>query len=83
MKRLIGLVISAVLIAGSGAALAQQSNTNSATQDLKSAGHSTKEAGKSTGKAVKKGTKKGVNKTAKETKKGANKIEGKTNDTTR
>ena len=78
MKRLLGLVISAVLIAGPGAALAQQSDANRAKQATKDAAHNTKEAAKSTGKAVKKGTKKVVNKGAKATRKGAGKIEDKT-----
>ena len=78
MKRLLGLVISAVLIAGPGAALAQQSNANKAKQATKDAAHNTKEAAKSSGKAVKKGTKNVVNKGAKVTRKGADKVEGKT-----
>jgi len=71
MKLLIGLVLSAVLLAGSGAALAQQSNSNSVKKSTKDAARDTKNAAKATGKAVKRGTKKEVNAGAKLTKKGA------------
>ena len=83
MKRLLGLLISGALIAGSGgAALAQQSNQHDNTsvkQGAKDIGHDTKETAKATGKKVKKTSKKVVNKAAKETRKGADKVEDKTN----
>src|ERR1700685_4070463 len=50
----------------------------SATQDVKDAGHSTKEAAKKTGHAVKTGTKKVVNKSAAKTGQGADKVADKT-----
>ena len=80
MKRLLGLLISGALIAGSsGAALAQQSNENSVKQSAKDVGKDTKNTAKATGHVVKKTSKKVVNKTAKTTKKGASKVEDKTN----
>jgi|HubBroStandDraft_4_1064222.scaffolds.fasta_scaffold53655_1 hypothetical protein len=48
------------------------------TQDVKDAGHSTKEATKKTGRKVKSGTKKVVNKSATKTVEGANKVADKT-----
>lgn len=50
----------------------------SATQDVKDAGHSTKEASKKTAHKVKSGTKKVVNKSAKKTAEGADKVADKT-----
>jgi len=50
----------------------------SATQDVKDAGHSTKEATKKTGRKAKSGTKKVVNKSATKTVEGANKVADKT-----
>jgi hypothetical protein len=80
MKHLISLLISVALIAGPGAAMAQQSNKDkvSVKQTTKDVANDTKKAAKATGKAVKKTTKKVVNKAATETKKGAEKVEDKT-----
>ena len=50
----------------------------SATQDVKDAGHATKEATKKTAHKVKNGTKKVVNKSATKTAEGANKVADKT-----
>lgn len=75
MKRLFLLLFSVVLLSG-GAMFAQ--DQNGPKQDLKNAGHSTKEAAKSTGKAVKKGTQKTVHAGAKKTRQGAGKVEEKT-----
>ena len=75
MKRLFLLWFSVVLLSA-GPMFAQQQN--GPKQDLKNAGHSTKEAAKSTGKAVKKGTKKAVHAGAKKTQQGAGKVEEKT-----
>jgi hypothetical protein len=77
MKRLFGFLLSAVLLCGSGTAMFAQ-DQNGPKQDLKNAGHSTKEAAKSTGKAVKKGTKKTVHAGAKKTRQGAASVERKT-----
>ena len=76
MKRLMGLFISSVLIAGgaAGSAFAQ----DSIKQSTKEIGHDTKKAAKATGKTVKKSTTKVVHKSAKVTRKGAEKVEGKT-----
>jgi predicted small secreted protein len=49
-----------------------------AGQDIKDAGHSTKQAAKKTGHKVKNTTKKGTHKAAHKTKKGAQKVEDKT-----
>lgn len=49
-----------------------------AGQDIKDAGHSTKEATKKTGRKVKRGTKKATHKAAKKTRHGAEKVEDKT-----
>jgi hypothetical protein len=76
-------------IALCGPALAMPTQDQSASQDIKDAGHDTKDAAKDTGRAtkktakktghaVKKTTKKAANKTAAETKEGAQKVEDKT-----
>ena len=75
MKRLLVLFVSGALLYGS-AMFAQEQN--GPKQDLKNAGHSSKEAAKSTGKAIKKGTKKAVHAGAKKTRQGAGKVEQKT-----
>jgi hypothetical protein len=77
MKRLCVMLLSAVFLFSSGTAIFAQ-DQNGPKQDLKNAGHSTKEAAKSTGKAVKKGTKKTVHAGAKKTRQGADKVEQKT-----
>jgi uncharacterized protein YoxC len=85
MKRLLGLLISGALIAGSAGpiALAQQADKNDqgVTGAVKDVGKSTKDAADTTAKAAKKTTKKGVkttkkgvDKAAKGTKKGAEKV---------
>jgi gas vesicle protein len=85
MKRLMTLLISGALIAGSaGLATAQQSQTpqrsdnDSVKQTTKDVGHDTKRAAKATGKKVKNTTKKVVNKGAKATRKASEKVEDKT-----
>jgi hypothetical protein len=55
-----------------------QDDNKPVKQDVKDAGHSTKEAAKKTGKDVKNGTKKAVNKSAQKTEQGAAKVEDKT-----
>ena len=55
-----------------------QGDDKSVKQDMKDAGHSTKEAAKKTGKKIKKGTKKVVHKSAEKTAEGAEKVEEKT-----
>jgi hypothetical protein len=85
------LGLSIVLVAGMfGASVAAWGHAaQTATQDMKDAGHETKEAAKDTGRAtkktakktghaVKKTTKKAVHATAKGTKKAADKVEDKT-----
>jgi Ni/Co efflux regulator RcnB len=80
MKRLMNVVISAALVAGSGAALGQESKSdkNRVMQTTRGVAHDTKRAAKATGRAVKRGTKKGVHKAAEVTRKGAGKVEQKT-----
>jgi len=62
--------------------LAQATQTNDdhkgVKQDVKDAGHSTKEATKKTGSNIKKGTKKVVNKSASKTAEGSDKVADKT-----
>jgi hypothetical protein len=55
-----------------------QDDDKSAKQDVKDAGHSTKEAANKTGRKVKKGTKKAVNKSATKTAETADKVADKT-----
>jgi predicted small secreted protein len=58
--------------------LAVAQSDQGAGQDIKDAGHSTKEATKKTGRKVEHTTKKGAHKAAHKTKKGAQKVEDKT-----
>ena len=74
LKPLWILVFSCVLALGAIA----QSNDQSPKQDMKDAGHDTKNAAKKTARGVKHGTKKVVHKTARATRKGADKVEDKT-----
>jgi hypothetical protein len=75
-------VITIVSLSLSVAAIAQTGTSSDdnkpVKQDVKDAGHSTKEAAKKTGKDVKNGTKKAVNKSAQKTEQGAAKVEDKT-----
>jgi len=75
MKRLMTVLISGALMAGSAGFTLAQDSVKQTTKDV---GRDTKKAAKATGKAVKKTTKKVVHKGAKVTKKGAAKVEGKT-----
>ena len=75
MKRLMSLLISGALIAGSAGATFAQEKVKEKTKDV---AHDTKKAAKKTGKAVKKTTKKVVHKSAQVTRKGAAKVEDKT-----
>jgi hypothetical protein len=82
MNRLIGLLISGALIAGSGgAALAQQSSQQDKgglKQGFKNLGRDTKNVAVNTGKTVEKTTKKVVHKGEHATSKAPNKVENKT-----
>jgi hypothetical protein len=71
------LCFAVLLVSTAGIAFAQ-SDSQSAKQDMKDAGHDTKNAAKKTGHAVKKTTKKTTHKAAKKTKEGAQKVEDKT-----
>lgn len=71
------IVVGAFLVAMS-LTLAVAQSDQGAGQDIKDAGHSTKEATKKTGRKVKNTTKKGTHKAAHKTKKGAQKVEDKT-----
>jgi Ni/Co efflux regulator RcnB len=81
-------VLLAVALAGSALGTAAQDN-QSPKQDMKDAGHATKDAAKDTGRAtkktakrtghaVKRTSKKAANKTAEKTRRGAEKVEDKT-----
>ena len=72
------LAVALSIFAGPTTAQQTQDDNKSVKQDVKDAGHSTKEATKKTGKDVKKGTKKAVNKSAEKTDEGAKKVEDKT-----
>jgi hypothetical protein len=79
MKRLIGLLISGVLMAGSaGLGIAQQSDKDSVKQSTKDVAHDTKRVAKTTGKQVKKTSKKVVHKGATVTRKASEKVQDKT-----
>lgn len=71
------IVFVGVLLAMS-LTLAVGQSDQGAGQDIKDAGHSTKEATKKTGRKVKNTTKKGTHKAAHKTKSGAQKVEDKT-----
>ena len=74
-QRLFLVIVLITMVASLGIARAQE---QSAGQDIKDAGHDTKQAAKKTGHKVKKGTKKATHKAAKKTKEGADKVEDKT-----
>jgi hypothetical protein len=77
--QLSALFLGAALMCGSGSGWSQQSNPDtSAKQDLKNAGHETKNAAKDAGSATKKGTKKAYNATEHGTKKAVNKTKNTT-----
>jgi hypothetical protein len=80
MKLVTGILLAGTLCAG--IAFAQDSTTTATQttpkQDMKNAGHDTKNAAKDVGHATKKTTKKVVHKTAQKTDEGASKVESKT-----
>jgi flagellum-specific peptidoglycan hydrolase FlgJ len=68
-----------LLVVFAGISLASpQASDQSATQDMKDAGHSTKQAAKKTGRKVKRKTKRAAHKAARKTREGAEKVEDKT-----
>ena len=71
LRKLSTLVLTAGLSLSSAMAFAQ-----TATQDMKNAGTSTKNATKSAGSGISKGTKKAYHKTKKGTKKAYHKVDG-------
>ena len=74
LRKLTTLVLTAGLFLSTGMALAQ-----TASQDLKNAGTSTKNATKSAGSGISKGTKKAYHKTKHGTKKAYHKVDGNPN----
>jgi succinate dehydrogenase/fumarate reductase flavoprotein subunit len=78
MKTFLRKVCFALLLLSTAGLVFAQSDSQSAKQDMKDAGHDTKAAAKKTGHAVKKTTKKAAHKTATKTKEGAQKVEDKT-----
>lgn len=74
-QRIFFVALLVILIGSVGLA---QSNDQSVGQDMKDAGHATKQAAKKTGHKVKRGVKKGTHKAAKKTREGAEKVEDKT-----
>ncbi len=71
------LILAAALSVAVPAAAMAQTSDSGAKQDMKSAGHETKDAAKDTGHGIKQGTKKSYHKTKHFTKKVGHKIEGK------
>ena len=78
MRGIAHRMLLAVLLFAMSLTLAVAQSDQGAGQDVKDAGHSTKEATKKTGHKVKNTTKKGTHKAAHKTKKGAQKVEDKT-----
>jgi len=78
VRKTIGLAI-VLFAAVAGSSLASpQTSDQSATQDMKDAGHSTKQATKKTGRRAKRKTKRAAHKAARKTREGAEKVEDKT-----
>jgi hypothetical protein len=76
-------ILAAALACGPALAIGQQNNdtkrdTNTAGQDMRNAGHDTKNAAKNAGHATKKGAKKAYHKTKRGTKKAYNKTKNTT-----
>jgi hypothetical protein len=78
MKSFLLKLCFAALLVSAASIVCAQSDTGTAKQDMKDAGHDTKDAAKKTGHAVKKTTKKTTHKAAKKTKEGSQKVEDKT-----
>jgi len=74
---LLKLCFAILLVSVAGIALAQ-TDDRSAKQDIKDAGHDTKDAAKKTGHKIKRKTKSAAHKTARKTRQGAQKVEDKT-----
>ncbi len=73
-RKLSGIALATFLTAGIAGA---QTNDSGTKQDMKSAGHETKDAAIDTGHGIKKGTKKGYHKTKHGVRHLGHKIEGK------
>jgi predicted small secreted protein len=71
-------ILLAILLVAMSLTLGFAQTDQGAGQDIKDAGHSTKQAAKKTGHKIKHTTKKGTHKAAHKTKKGAEKVEDKT-----
>ena len=78
MRAMARKLFTSLLLVALAAALSFAQTDQGAGQDVKDAGHSTKEATKKTGRKIKRGTKKGTHKAASKTKQGAQKVEDKT-----
>jgi len=74
LKKLSGFALAAVLSVGVSAGFANAQNDSGAKQDMKSAGHETKNAAVDAGHGIKQGTKKAYHKTKRGTKKAAHKV---------
>ena len=74
MNRVLRILLIAAVLSGGALGLAQEG----AKQDMKDAGHDSKNAAKHTGRAVKKTAKKGTHKSARKVRKGAGSVEEKT-----
>jgi hypothetical protein len=78
VRNTIGVAI-VLFVAMAGSSFGRpQTSDQGATQDMKDAGHSTKQAAKKTGRKTKRKTKRAAHKAARKTREGAEKVEDKT-----
>jgi hypothetical protein len=68
-RQLLGTLLGAALICGPACSWAELSQDSGSKQDMKNAGHETKDAAKDTGRGIKKGSKKAYHSTKNGTKK--------------
>ena len=74
LRKLSGFALAAALSVSLSAGIASAQNDSGAKQDMKSAGHETKDAAVDAGHGIKQGTKKAYHKTKRGTKKAAHKV---------
>jgi hypothetical protein len=73
-RKLSGFALAAAMTVSMSAGIASAQNDSGAKQDMKSAGHETKDAAVDAGHGIKQGTKKAYHKTKRGTKKAAHKV---------
>ncbi len=74
LRKLGGFALAAALSASLSVGVASAQNCSGAKQDMKAAGHETKNAAVDAGHGIKQGTKKAYHKTKRGTKKAAHKV---------